>query len=107
MKPILILLACLVCAGESFALPPCPEEQTTVFDNCFGTKEYPNDISGHKDKYVWEFKDGKKHGLGTVTSAYGTKYIGEWRQGREWNGTLSIKNGEVLSTFVEGVEMEK
>ena len=30
-------------------------------------------------KYVGEWKDGKKHGRGTITLADGTKYVGEFK----------------------------
>ncbi len=34
------------------------------------------------DKYVGEFKDGKRNGQGTATSADGRKLIGEWKDGK-------------------------
>ena len=33
-------------------------------------------------KYVGEFKDGKRHGQGTYTHANGDKYVGEWKDGK-------------------------
>ena len=46
------------------------------------------------EKYVGEFKDGKKHGQGTVTIPNGSKYEGEWKDD-EFNGqgTYTFSNG--------------
>ena len=46
------------------------------------------------EKYVGEFKDGKRHGQGTVTIPNGTKYEGEWKDD-EFNGqgTYTFYNG--------------
>ncbi len=38
------------------------------------------------DKYVGEFKDGKKHGQGTFTYANGDKYVGEFKDGYTKHG---------------------
>ena len=43
-------------------------------------------------KYVGEWKDGKKHGQGTYTNYYGDKYVGEWKDGKE-HGTMIYDNG--------------
>ena len=61
-------------AGESFALPPCPEDQKKYYHNCFGTETYSNG-----DKYVGEYKNNKMHGQGTYTYADGEKYVGEFK----------------------------
>jgi len=37
------------------------------------------------EKYVGEFKDGKRHGQGKVTIPNGSKYEGEWKDD-EFNG---------------------
>ena len=64
---ILVTLAVLLgSAGESFALPECPGSHTksmkvwTSWNNCEGTA---TDAKG--DKFVGEWKDGKRHGQGT------------------------------------------
>ena len=33
------------------------------------------------DKYVGEYKNGKRHGQGTYTYPIGDKYVGEWKKG--------------------------
>ena len=87
MNRILILVAGLVFAGESFALPPCPT--FWFWDNCFGTKTYT-----YGNKYVGEFKDNKRHGQGTYTWADGGKYVGEWKDNkRHGQGTYTWANG--------------
>ena len=47
------------------------------------------------DKYVGEWKDGKKNGQGTYTWTNGQKYVGEWKDEKEnGQGTMSLSNGE-------------
>ena len=42
------------------------------------------------------------HGQGTLTDPDGTKYVGEWRLGKPWNGTRSNKDGVVTEKYSEG-----
>ncbi|MDP6023225.1 MAG: hypothetical protein QGG19_18310, partial [Alphaproteobacteria bacterium] len=73
--PILLTFALLLfTATESFALPPCPEDQSQRYHNCYGTY-----VSDNGDKYVGEYRDDEKHGQGTETYADGDKYVGEFR----------------------------
>ena len=44
-------------------------------------------------KYVGEWKDGEQHGQGTITWSDGGKYVGEWKDG--------IPNGQGTFTFSE------
>ena len=79
----LTLAVLLGSAGESFALPECPGSPTkstkvwTSWNNCEGT--IISTIFG--DKYVGEWKDGNKHGQGTVTYADGRVKEGIWEYG--------------------------
>ena len=66
-------------------LPPCPSDQTKRYHNCFGTHTWVNG-----DKYVGEFRDGKRNGHGTFTYAKGGKYVGEWKDNKE-NGQVNFK----------------
>ena len=34
-------------------------------------------------KYVGEFKNGKRHGHGTLTYSDGAKYVGEYKDGKQ------------------------
>ena len=33
----------------------------------------------------------------------GTKYVGEWKDGKTWNGTEYDKNGNIIGKWVNGV----
>ena len=37
-------------------------------------------------KYIGDWKDGKQHGQGTFIYSDGKKYTGEWKDGEFWNG---------------------
>ena len=82
-------MALLISASVSVALPACPSDQTKRYHNCFGTVTFTNG-----DKYVGEFKDGKKNGQGTYTWPDGDKYVGEHKDGK--------KNGQGTYTFASG-----
>ena len=49
-----------------------------------------------------EWKDGKKHGQGTFTYLR-SKYVGEFRKGRQFNTTLYDKDGNFFGRYVNGV----
>ena len=72
MTRILILLAGLFFAGESFALPPCPT--SGYWDNCYGT-------------YTW---------------ADGRKYVGEYKNGKPREGIMYLASGEIAGTYSNG-----
>ena len=46
------------------------------------------------NKYVGEFKDGGKHGQGTMTTSDGRKYVGEFKDG--------LPNGQGTITWPDG-----
>ena len=52
-------------------------------------------------KYVGGMKYDKKHGQGTLTSPVGDKYVGEWKDGKEWSGKYYFNNGNI-KTVVNG-----
>jgi hypothetical protein len=52
--------------------------------------------SSNGDKYVGEYKDGKKHGQGTFTFADGAKYVGQFKDGK--------RNGQGTYTFADGAK---
>ena len=75
--------------------------------------------------YVGQYKDGKEHGKGTLTSPSGDEYVGEWKDGRpngrgteifpdgskgigefrdgeDWNTTLYDKDGNITKKYVNG-----
>ena len=56
-----------------------------------GTVDYPDG-----NKYVGEFMNGLFHGQGIYTIASdGYSYIGEYRIGSLWNGTMKEKDGTI------------
>ena len=61
----------------SQALPPCPEDPNVRYHNCFGTYTWADG-----SKYVGEWKDGKETGVGTMVSPNGTViHGGLWLNG--------------------------
>ena len=101
MKYLLRLLAVFIMAGSSYAqskLPACPSSD--YFHNCFGTYTFAGG-----DKYVGEFKDGKRNGQGAYTSANGNKfYVGEWKDNKpNGQGATTIANGDkYVGEFKDG-----
>ena len=70
--PLLLILFTL--PSYASELPPCPEDQTQTYHNCFGTYS----IEGDGSSYVGEWKDNKRHGQGTNTWADGREISGIW-----------------------------
>ncbi len=111
MKKLLFIL-CLITSSILFAqsnLPPC---NGNFSGPCFGTYEYP---SG--DKYLGQYRDGKRNGQGTFTFANGEKYLGQWKDDKysgqgtftHTSGEIYVgqwkdnkKNGQGISTFADG-----
>ena len=61
-------------------------------ENGYGNYVYSGEFRG--DRYVGEFKDGKRHGQGTYTFTDGQKYVGECRYDMwEGVGTFTYPNG--------------
>ena len=86
---ITLLLAC--CFGNAMAqsiLPACQSEVRS-WTNCYGTT-----TSANGTKYVGEFRDGRPNGQGSQSFANGNKYVGEFRDGK--------RNGQVTSTYTDG-----
>jgi hypothetical protein len=105
--PLLITLA-----AYASDLPPCPEDQTQTYHNCFDTITFANG-----NKYVGEFKDGKENGQGTHTFPSGDKYVGEYKDDKKHGkGTMTsgskyvgeLKNGDMhgqgTMTWVSGAK---
>ena len=50
----------------------------------------------NRNKYVGEFMNGLFHGQGKYTiSSNGYSYIGDYRIGSLWNGTMKVKDGTI------------
>ena len=81
----------MLSATASLALPACPA--SGYKHNCFGTYTFPDG-----SKYVGEWKDGKQNGQGTATFANGEKYVGEYKDGK--------RNGQGTHTYTSGTAQE-
>ena len=79
MRAMLFLPVCLaVPAYGQSTLPACdPNVAATSWTNCQGTFTWASGT-----KYVGEFRDGKGNGQGTLTTAKSDKYVGEFRDGK-------------------------
>jgi len=89
MKKLSLVFLLVLIASESWAQPACPGSYSTSWNNCVGTNTGPDG-----DKYVGEWKDGKKHGQGTETWPDGEKYIGGWKDDKHHGqGTMTYADG--------------
>ena len=62
---------------------------------------------GDKDihpKYKGDVVSSKPNGLGILTYPWGTKYVGQWKDGRFWNGIGYDKNRKIKYKYVNGVK---
>ena len=55
-----------------------------------------------RSRYIGEWKDGKVHGLGTFTHYDGSKKIGFFKQGKDWDTTWYGSLGNTIKTFSKG-----
>jgi hypothetical protein len=58
-------------------------------------------------KYKGDVVSGKPNGLGILTYPWGTKYIGEWKDGRFWYGIGEDTKGNIVGKYVNGVNIIK
>ena len=57
----------------------------------------------NEGKYVGEFKNGKRHGDGIYTHAYGGEPLGEWKFGKPWNAVIYDASGNFTNSYKDGV----
>ena len=55
-----------------------------------------------RGRYEGQFDRGKKHGLGIHRRTDGSQYVGEYKEGREWNGVVYLASGEIDKTVTNG-----
>ncbi len=79
--------------GAVFGLPPCPEDESAYWHNCYGTF---TTAKGHK--YVGEFRGDLFNGQGTYTWAHGAKHVGEFNDDK--------RNGQGTYTYDDGTDRE-
>ena len=89
----------LVSSTEGWSLPPCSNttaksmQETQGWDNFFGNLYFETG-QFKEDKYVGEFRDGRRYGQGTYIWVYEDKYVGEFRDGiAHGKGTLPRNDG--------------
>ena len=52
--------------------------------------------------YKGDVENGKPSGLGVITFPDGSKFVGEYKNGKEWNGTYYNNNGKKEYKLVNG-----
>ena len=99
MKHLLIILSILLLSSPLFG------QETGVlylYETSSGKKWKTFGDGKVQPKYKGKITNGKPNGFGVLTYPDGKKYEGEWKDGREWNGTGYNKNGEIVVRFVNG-----
>ena len=75
---------------------PCPGNYKPSWNNCIGTRTF---FSG--SKYVGQWRSGKQHGQGVLTGD-GEKYVGSFKDGlHHGKGTITYPNGKVMKGIWE------
>ena len=67
--------------------------------NGFGTHNHRNGSD-----YVGQYLDGLREGQGTCTLCDESKFIGEWKDNRRWNGSSFDEGGKEIGKYVNGEE---
>ena len=58
-------------------------------------------------KYQGDVVNGKPNGLGILTYPWGTKYVGEWNDGRLWYGIGYDTKSNIVGKYANGVNIIK
>ena len=72
--------------------------------NIDGEMKWFNGDSGNEVKYEGEIENGEPNGIGNITYHIGIKYVGEWKDGKKWNGTVYDNDGINISKYINGVK---
>ncbi len=72
--------------------PLCQGSDIRNWTNCFGTHNWASGFSNLT--YVGEWKDGRRHGYGTLTAQNGDKYVGSWLNNQ--------RDGSGIQTYGDG-----
>ena len=106
MKNLRRFLAFVLMVGGAYAqsnLPACQGRDVAKWSNCTGEETRSAEF-----QYKGEFLDGKRHGLGVMSVLHpnfnGDKYVGEWKAGkRDGQGTYTFANGnKYVGEFKDG-----
>jgi S1-C subfamily serine protease len=88
IKICLVIAALFGGVAGASDLPDCPKN---VWHNCFGSQ-----IMSNGDKYIGEFKDGRRNGQGTYYYDEGVYYAGEFKNGKfNGQGTTYYTDGKM------------
>ena len=99
MKYILIILSILLLSSPLFGRETCVLYQ---YETSSGLVWKSVGSEKLQPKFEGQVKNGIPNGQGTVTSSDGSKYVGEYKDGKTWNGTGYDKNGNIIRTWVNG-----
>ena len=66
-------------------------------------KWFEDDDEDNDGKYFGEIENGVPDGQGTFSWSNGDKYVGEWKDGKPWDGPVYDKNGKIIFKYVNGV----
>ena len=90
--------------GDDDTQPKYKGEISNGNPDGFGIIEYPDGL-----KFVGEYKDGKRNGLGTLYSKYNGEFRtgikGEWKDGYNWNIKIYNPEGEIIGKYENGVKV--
>ena len=77
------------------SLPPCPEDENVVWNNCLGRLYFDYD-DGVTASYLGEIINDVAHGQGIFTFSNGDAYVGEFLNNMfQGQGTMILSTGEV------------
>ena len=74
---LFIPLICVVFSTQAADKLPCVGDDHATWTNCHGTLETDNLY------FVGDFFDGAPHGEGVLKDSFGTKYQGEFEEGKK------------------------
>ena len=55
------------------------------------------------NKYVGDMQDFKPYGQGKMFWTNGNNFVGEWKNGKEFNGRKYDKDRNIIGNYVNGV----
>jgi hypothetical protein len=115
MKRLLLVLMglalVLLSSTEGWSLPPCPGSPLTgsisdvrSWNDCEGIYIFDSPPKAIGTKYVGEWRNGKPNGQGTMTYANEDKYVGEFKDAKlHGQGTFTFADGnKYVGEFNDG-----
>ena len=82
-----------------------------LFGGLFAFNSYADEVTidWKSGTYTGEVSNGVADGQGTWTHPNGEKYVGEFKDGKPWNGTEHDKDGKITAMYpqIEELTTEK